>query len=416
MRKLMPSSGLLRRQSALSRARPVWLTPAPPAASSASSAACVPGGRGYLAAAAGSVQVPSLSRRAHETSRMQYRILPFAAGRVCSPPAWDRTEVVSALKAVDEAPGTDFDGHWKDALETLLEPCVALFWPTLHADIDWARAPDFLDKELRALAPGRRRSRRYLDKLVRVYLKSGEPTLMLLHLEIQQRLASHFARRMYGYFARIQERFPADAILQFAIITRSRRQADALHYHYAPKGQDFLSLSYRVPVVHLQDWAGQEHELRRLAPGNPFAIVILAELAAARRSAPQTRLEEKKQLVRSLYDYGWPPKRIRQLFIFIDGILALPASLDEDFWQSLASFEEERNMAYISSVERIGIRKGLEQGRNEGMAFLLREQLESRFGALSAEDRMRLSQADGSSLRVWARRLLNAKTLESIWQ
>ncbi|MCP1718400.1 hypothetical protein, partial [Kerstersia gyiorum] len=238
----------------------------------------------------------------------------------------------------------------------------------------------------------------------------------------QQRLGSRFARRMYGYFARLQEVFPDETILQFAIVTRSASQGSVLHYHYAPKGQDFLSLSYRVPVVHLLDWAGREEELRRQAPANPFAIIVLAELAAARRSTPQARLEDKKQLVRSLYQYGWQARRIRQLFLFIDGILALPASLDEAFWQSLASFEKERNMAYISSVERIGIRKGLEQGLRQGleqgredMAGMLREQLETRFGRLDAADLDRLQAADSTTLRSWARRLIEARTLDSIW-
>ncbi|MGO3742521.1 MAG: hypothetical protein ACTJGZ_09775, partial [Kerstersia sp.] len=82
---------------------------------------------------------------------------------------------------------------------------------------------------------------------------------------------------------------------------------------------------------------------------------------------------------------------------------------------SLASFEEERNMAYISSVERIGIRKGLEQGRNEGMAGLLRVLLETRFGPLSDADLARLQQADPNRLHLWAQRLLDAQTLEHIW-
>lgn len=353
--------------------------------------------------------------------RLRYQVLPFPKLLLRSPSApYGPEAACAAMPADSTASSTDSDGHWKDALEALLAPCVALFWPRLHAAIDWSCPPDFLDKELRALAPGRRRNRRYLDKLVRVRLRNGSPALMLLHLEIQQRLASHFARRMYTYFTRLQESFPDNLILQFAIVTRSPRQAPCLHYHYAPQGyaaegQDFLSLSYRVPVVHLQDWAGQEQALLALAPDNPFALVILAELAAARRMAPQTLLEEKKQLVRRLYQYGWQAGRIRQLFLFIDGILALPPELDDEFWLSLASFEEERNMAYISSVERIGIRKGLEQGRNEGMAGLLRVLLETRFGPLSDADLARLQQADPNRLHLWAQRLLDAQTLEHIW-
>ncbi|CAK7073671.1 flagellar biosynthesis/type III secretory pathway protein FliH [Kerstersia gyiorum] len=79
-------------------------------------------------------------------------------------------------------------------------------------------------------------------------------------------------------------------------------------------------------------------------------------------------------------------------------------------------------MAYISSVERIGIRKGLEQGLRQGleqgredMAGMLREQLETRFGRLDAADLDRLQAADSTTLRSWARRLIEARTLDSIW-
>ncbi|MCP1636611.1 hypothetical protein J2T28_001703, partial [Kerstersia gyiorum] len=177
-------------------------------------------------------------------ARLRYRVLPSSAGWLHAPSALDD---YGAAGAADANSPTDADGHWKDALEALLEPCIAFFWPSLHADIDWNHPPAFLDKELRALAPGRRRNRRYLDKLARVQLKGGAQALLLLHLEIQQRLGSRFARRMYGYFARLQEVFPDETILQFSIVTRSASQGSVLHYHYAPKGQDFLSLSYRVP-------------------------------------------------------------------------------------------------------------------------------------------------------------------------
>lgn len=358
---------------------------------------------------------PGIKPRHPDMPRRPYQCLPFPVRMLHAP---THTEATSPPTA-HTSPGTDFDGHWKDALASLLAPCMVLFWPDLHDAVDWNSPLDFLDKELRALNPGRRRNRRYPDKLVRVRLRNGAPALMLLHEEIQQRLAGHFAKRMYSYFARLYETYPDTPILQFAIITRSPGRASHLHYDYAPEGKDFLSLAYRVPVVHLQSWADQENELQARAPDNPFAVVVLAELAAARRDAPQVRLEAKTRLVRNLYQYGWPAARVRQLFLFIDGILALPPALDEQFWQSLANFEEERNVAYISSVERIGIKKGLTQGletgRHEGMAGLLREQLEVRFGPLSAADLQRLQLADGTTLRAWGRRLLDARTLEGIW-
>ena len=44
----------------------------------------------------------------------------------------------------------DFDGIWKDALTRWLPDCIELFWPEVHAQIDWQVAPVLLDKELPA--------------------------------------------------------------------------------------------------------------------------------------------------------------------------------------------------------------------------------------------------------------------------
>ncbi|TSH93097.1 hypothetical protein FOZ76_14460, partial [Verticiella sediminum] len=52
----------------------------------------------------------------------------------------------------DAAPEADHDGRWKDALEAYLQPCLALFWPAVHALVDWSVPVVFLDKELQRLA------------------------------------------------------------------------------------------------------------------------------------------------------------------------------------------------------------------------------------------------------------------------
>ena len=42
----------------------------------------------------------------------------------------------------------DHDSPWKDALEIFFRQAIELLTPALHTEIDWTRAPDFLDKEL----------------------------------------------------------------------------------------------------------------------------------------------------------------------------------------------------------------------------------------------------------------------------
>ncbi|MBI2571763.1 MAG: hypothetical protein HYV63_32535 [Candidatus Schekmanbacteria bacterium] len=41
------------------------------------------------------------------------------------------------------------DSVWKDLLDRDLEPFLAFFFPAVHADVDWSRAPEALDKEFR---------------------------------------------------------------------------------------------------------------------------------------------------------------------------------------------------------------------------------------------------------------------------
>jgi len=49
---------------------------------------------------------------------------------------------------------------------------------------------------------------------------------------------------------------------------------------------------------------------------------------------------------------------IVQLFRLIDWFIALPKTEEDRLWQEIQTLEEERKMPYITSVERIGIRKG----------------------------------------------------------
>jgi predicted transposase/invertase (TIGR01784 family) len=49
----------------------------------------------------------------------------------------------------------------------------------------------------------------------------------------------------------------------------------------------------------------------------------------------------------------------------MDWIMVLPEKLGDTFWNDLQTYERERNMTYITSMERIGIKKGIQKGREE---------------------------------------------------
>ena len=53
-------------------------------------------------------------------------------------------------------PTDDFDGAWKFILREQLPRFLEFFWNSLYQRIDWNRGFEFLDKELRRVARGRR--------------------------------------------------------------------------------------------------------------------------------------------------------------------------------------------------------------------------------------------------------------------
>jgi hypothetical protein len=101
----------------------------------------------------------------------------------------------------------DFDSPWKESLELYFRAFLALFFPQIHDDIDWSRGFEFLDKELQKIVRQARTSRQYVDKLVKVWRKSGREAWVLIHVEVQAQRDRNFARRMYRYNTRISERY-----------------------------------------------------------------------------------------------------------------------------------------------------------------------------------------------------------------
>ena len=105
---------------------------------------------------------------------------------------------------------------------------------------------------------------------------------------------------------------------------------------------------------------------------------ISAPFSALRTT--EERLDSKLRLVRSLYDRGLSRQELRQLFHCIDWFMDLCPhnTLTEQFHDEMVQFEEARKMRHITTIEKLGRRKGREHGLIEGVLTVL----ESRFGPL----------------------------------
>ena len=164
------------------------------------------------------------------------------------------------------------------------------------------------------------------------------------------------------------------------------------------------------PVVKLRDYAAHWDTLE--ASDNPFAMVVMAHLQGrATRRDPEGRLQSKLRLVRRLYERGYARQDVLELFRFIDWVLTLPAGLEARFQAELVQLEGERQMPYITSIERMGIEKGKQQGE----VIMLKRLLTRRFGPLPTWAEQRLEQASLQELEGWAERVLEAQRLEDVF-
>jgi hypothetical protein len=76
-------------------------------------------------------------------------------------------------ETVEKIATPDYDTPWKDLLDRFFEAFMAFFFAEAHAQIDWLRGFEFLDKELQKITADAAIGRRSVDKLVKVWLKSS---------------------------------------------------------------------------------------------------------------------------------------------------------------------------------------------------------------------------------------------------
>ena len=278
---------------------------------------------------------------------------------------------------------SDNDTPWKLVLEAYFPECLQFFFPDLHEAIDWSRPYEFLDKELQQVVRDAELGRRFADTLVKVWLNSGEELWILIHIEVQGHKDVNFPQRMYQYNYRISDRYDRP-VVSLALLCDPSPTWRPTVYEQTTLG---CQIRFEFLSVKLLDYRERWSELE--TSDNPFATVVMAHLQA---QATRKQLGERKtwkfNLIRRLYEKGYDREDILNLFLFIDWVMRLSAELEQAFWQELQQYEEAQRMPYISSVERMGITKGLEQGRQEGEQVglvrgrqeLLVAMLESRFG------------------------------------
>src|SRR5690606_2160047 len=109
-----------------------------------------------------------------------------------------------------------------------------------------------------------------------------------------------------------------------------------------------------------------------------------------------------------------------------DWMIALPPESEAYYTEQMDRLKEENAMPYVSMLERVatkrgiergieqGIQTGLREGQLEGRAAMLSRLLQLKFGDLPETLQQRLAQASEAELDLWAERILFADSLEQV--
>ncbi len=231
----------------------------------------------------------------------------------------------------------DFDSPWKEALDVYFQAFVLLFFPDMHAEIDWSRPVEMLDKEFQQLVPRAARGRRTVDKLVKVWRRNGRAAWVLIHVEVQAQRDRAFARRLCLYNCRIFDRYDRDAAT-LAVLADDDPNWRPTEFR---RGLWGCSLRMRFPAVKLLDFAGREAELE--ASHNPFAKIVLAHLKTLEtRGNPAERRNWKLRIARGLHECGFSAEDVCRLLNLVDWLMELPRRLERNYQQELDNFVERR--------------------------------------------------------------------------
>ncbi len=284
---------------------------------------------------------------------------------------------------------TNYDSPWKEIIEDYFPQFIEFFFYDAYCEIDWERPYEFLDTELQQLEPDAEIGKRLVDKVAKVWLLDGEEAWVLIHVEVQGQYDSKFPERMYIYNYRLFDRHKK-RVISLAVLADEEENWRPRSYSYQLGG---CRVSLEFPTVKLLDYEAQWEILEETE--NPFGLVVMAHLKTKATSQdPESRLQWKLRLVRSLFARGYSREQIIGLFRFIDWIMLLPKELANSFKVELRNDREANRMRYVTSIERLAKEEAVIETLQESVI----ENLATRFEEVSTKVVEAVNQIDDVSV------------------
>ena len=219
--------------------------------------------------------------------------------------------------------------------------------------------------------------------------------------------------RLAHYCLDPAELFDTDRVVPVSIFLRSAPEPARETLALGTERERYLTfkhLSCRLAAVDAARWRESD---------NPVA---LANLPNMRRPLDMDRVDVFARAVQGLRALEPDGGKLAKYIQFIDIYAALTDNEYEDYRRRYS--EEGRTMAGLIQRARDegmrvgrdeGMRAGRDEGKRQGLVEVLERQLTHRFGPLSPAVSDRLQRGSVAALQAWAGRLLDARTLDEVF-
>ncbi|RJP35325.1 MAG: hypothetical protein C4527_00640 [Candidatus Omnitrophota bacterium] len=270
---------------------------------------------------------------------------------------------------------TIYDSAWKYILDQFFPSFIRFFFPEIYDEIDWERGHEFLDKEFQKIVRAAKTGKRYVDKLIKIFLKTGEETWVLFHVEAQAQPDLNLPERMYIYNSLIYLRYRRKT-MSIAILGDNNPNWRPTHFEYTI-GSTRVSLQFSmVKLLDIKTRFETEKQSK-----NPFHFFVEAHLRTLEtRKNYRRRSEWKFEITKRMIQQGMDQGTVDALFQFIDYLMVLPEHLEEEFMEKIDQLKEEENMPFVAPYEKIIMKRGVKQGLEQGS---LREARDAVFDILN---------------------------------
>jgi len=318
----------------------------------------------------------------------------------------------------------DHDGLFKAILQCCFIHAMWLFAPEIARNIDPASVefvdPEQLPDELQAAL-----RRGDLAVKVRYRGAEGADAYILVHVEAQASPDPTMGQRMFEYGVGLWRRYrlPVYPIVVYSYDVEAHDELEAFDLRFP----DGVGLYERFKVIRLRHMSWRDYA----ETPNAAAAALMSKM----RMAPEERPVVKLSCLRTMVSMELTERQRWAIFRFVDAYLNLDpqeqAVFDQKLTETLPPKQREDVMEMMTSTERKGYERGLEQGmaagreqgleqglaagreqgleqgeRAEARRLVLR-QIHRRIGALSDDQRERIDQLTLPQLEALGEALLD---------